>query len=111
VIEALRELRDRTLYSGESELAFCHSETGRPLDRSKLIRRFRDATKRAEVRPITFHELRHTFGTRMAASGVPLRTAMKEGLPGGNLRLSSRTNLEEARLHVARWARSKSKED
>ena len=28
----------------------------------------------AEVREITFHELRHTFGTRMAAAGVPLRT-------------------------------------
>jgi integrase len=26
------------------------------------------------VREITFHELRHTFGTRMAGAGVPLRT-------------------------------------
>ena len=26
------------------------------------------------MRNITFHELRHTFGTRMAAAGVPLRT-------------------------------------
>ena len=34
---------------------------------------------------------------------------MKEGLLGGKLRLSSRTDLEEARLHVARWTRSKSK--
>jgi hypothetical protein len=33
-----------------------------------------------------------------------LRTAMKEGLLGGKLCLSSRTYLEEARLHVARWA-------
>ncbi len=38
------------------------------------MRRFTQATERAEVRPITFHELRHTFGTRMAAAGVPLRT-------------------------------------
>jgi hypothetical protein len=29
---------------------------------------------RAEVHAITFHELRHTFGTRMAAAGTPLRT-------------------------------------
>jgi integrase len=35
---------------------------------------FKQATERAEVRRITFHELRHTFGTRMAAGGVPLRT-------------------------------------
>ena len=25
-------------------------------------------------RPIRFHDLRHTFGTRMAAAGAPLRT-------------------------------------
>ncbi|MGA2322115.1 MAG: tyrosine-type recombinase/integrase [Solirubrobacteraceae bacterium] len=32
------------------------------------------AIGRAHVREITFHELRHTFGTRVAAAGVPLRT-------------------------------------
>jgi site-specific recombinase XerD len=26
------------------------------------------------VRPVRFHDLRHTFGTRMAAAGVPMRT-------------------------------------
>ena len=26
------------------------------------------------MRPVRFHDLRHTFGTRMAAAGVPLRT-------------------------------------
>lgn len=30
--------------------------------------------ERAGVHQITFHELRHTFGTRMAAAGAPLRT-------------------------------------
>ncbi len=44
------------------------------MDRSKLIRRFRQAIERADVTRITFHELRHTFGTRMAAAGVPIRT-------------------------------------
>lgn len=43
------------------------------MDRSKLVRRFKQAVDKAKVRPITFHELRHTFGTRMAAAGVPLR--------------------------------------
>jgi integrase len=41
---------------------------------SKLVRRFKKALEQADVRRITFHELRHTFGTRMAANGVPLRT-------------------------------------
>jgi integrase len=74
VVEALSELRERSAYAHESELVFAHPESGRPLDRSKLVRRFKQATERAEVRQITFHELRHTFGTRMASAGVPLRT-------------------------------------
>ena len=57
-----------------SELVFAHPESGQPLDRSKLVRRFKNALQRAKVRQVTFHELRHTFGTRMAAAGVPLRT-------------------------------------
>ena len=56
------------------DLVFCHPETGKPLDRSKLVRRFKQALERADVHRITFHELRHTFGTRMAASGAPMRT-------------------------------------
>ncbi len=74
VAVALAELRERSYYRSDSELVFAHPESGRPLDRSKLIRRFRQATERAGVRGVTFHELRHTFGTRMAAAGVPLRT-------------------------------------
>jgi integrase len=72
--DALTALHERSLYGAESDLVFCHPETGHPLDRSKLVRRFKRALQRAEVRRITFHELRHTFGTRMAANGVPLRT-------------------------------------
>jgi len=33
-----------------------------------------DAVARAGLRPIRFHDLRHTFGTQAAAAGVPLRT-------------------------------------
>ena len=74
VVSALTKLRDDSAYAHDSELVFCHPESGSPLDRSKLVRRFKQATERADVRRITFHELRHTFGTRMAAEGVPLRT-------------------------------------
>jgi integrase len=74
VVDALALLRERSCYSHDSELVFCHPESGNPLDRSKLVRRFKQRLREAEVRPIVFHELRHTFGTRMAAAGVPLRT-------------------------------------
>jgi integrase len=73
VAVALSDLRGRSSYPRDEDLVFAHPETGRPLDRSKLIRRFKHAIRAAEVREITFHELRHTFGTRIAASGVPLR--------------------------------------
>ena len=47
--------------------------TGRLVDASKLRKRFTRAVERAELHVITFHELRHTFGTQMAAAGAPLR--------------------------------------
>jgi integrase len=43
------------------------------LDPSKLQKRFKKAGQRAGLRPVRFHDLRHTFGTRMAAAGAPLR--------------------------------------
>ena len=39
-----------------------------------LSRRFEKALSKAKVREVHFHGMRHTFGTRMAASGVALRT-------------------------------------
>jgi integrase len=40
-----------------------------------ILRRMRKALKAAGLDPShRFHDLRHTFGTRMAAHGVPMRT-------------------------------------
>ena len=64
----------RSRFDGDDELVFAHPQTGRPLDPSKVTRRFKAACERASVRPVRFHDLRHTFATRMAAAGVPLRT-------------------------------------
>jgi integrase len=44
------------------------------MDRSRLLKRFKAAGHRAGLEQVRFHDLRHTFGTRMAAAGVPLRT-------------------------------------
>ena len=73
IAEALTQLQADTLFPRPQDLVFAHPDTGRPLDRSKLIRRFKEAVSRADVNTVTFHELRHTFGTRMAAAGVPIR--------------------------------------
>lgn len=61
-------------YQGDDDLVFCHPETGAPLDRSRLLKRFKAAAKTAGLRDVRFHDLRHTFGTRMAGTGVALRT-------------------------------------
>lgn len=64
----------RSDYNGDDELVFAHPQTGNPLDRSKVTRRFQDACRTAGVREVRFHDLRHTFATRLAASGQPIRT-------------------------------------
>ena len=63
----------RTEFGAEDDLVFAHPQTGNALDRSKVTKRFKEACLEAKVRPIRFHDLRHTFGTRLAASGQPLR--------------------------------------
>ena len=61
-------------WSADGDLVFAHPHTGKPLDRSRLLKRFKAALGRSGVREVRFHDLRHTFGTRMAAAGVPMRT-------------------------------------
>ncbi len=71
---ALDRLYQDTRWKQDDDLVFAHPHTGKPIDRSRLLKRFKAALKRAGVRPVRFHDLRHTFGTRMAAAGVPMRT-------------------------------------
>ena len=72
---ALESLRAQSAYAFEGDLVFGHPQTGEPLDRAYVRKRFQRACRRAGVRTIRFHDLRHTSGTRVAASGeVSLRT-------------------------------------
>jgi integrase len=64
----------RSAYRADDDLVFCHPELGTVLDHSGLVRRFKKALRNAGVREVRFNDLRHTFGTRMAAAGVPMRT-------------------------------------
>jgi integrase len=64
----------RSAFQGDEDLVFPHPHTGEVLDHSALVRRYKKALRAAGVREVRFNDLRHTFGTRMAAAGVPLRT-------------------------------------
>jgi integrase len=64
VAKALDELSRRDWFIGDDDLVF-PGETGSHLDGSALRRRYMSALKRAKLRPLRFHDLRHTFGTRM----------------------------------------------
>ncbi len=56
-------------------LVFPDPHTGGPMDKAKTLRRFRRTLRAAGVDDThTLRDLRHTFGTRMAAGGVPMRT-------------------------------------
>jgi integrase len=69
----LRRHFERSCFAGDDDLVFAHPRLGTVVDPSKVQKRFRSAVKRAGIRHIRFHDLRHTFGTRMAAAGAPLR--------------------------------------
>jgi integrase len=64
------------LPSGSDDgLVFADPLADGPLDKAAILRRLRKALKAAKLAEShTFHDLRHTFGTRMAAAGVPMRT-------------------------------------
>ncbi len=70
---ALERLSRRQDFTGPDELVFCNA-FGRALDGSALRRRFKLARDRAGLRPLRFHDLRHTYGSLLAAAGVDLVT-------------------------------------
>src|SRR5215210_4365223 len=64
--ETLARLGQRQRWISQDDLVF-PGELGGYLDASALRRRYDRALRRAALRPLRFHDLRHTFGTRMIA--------------------------------------------
>ena len=64
VATALARLGDRENWTGDDDLVFA-SEGGDYLSDSALRVRYKAALTRANLRNLRFHDLRHTFGTRM----------------------------------------------
>jgi len=66
VATALAPLSQREDWLGDDDLVFV-GIAGSYLDGSALRRRYKAALAAAGLRPLRFHDLRHTFGTRMIA--------------------------------------------
>lgn len=67
VSQTLATILGREQFAGDDDLVF-PNEAGRWLDGSALRRRYKDAQASAKLRPLRFHDLRHTFGTHGRAS-------------------------------------------
>ncbi len=69
--DALRRLQDRGEFVDAGELVLVN-HLGRHLDGSALRRRYRKAQTAAGVAPLKWHDLRHSFGSLLAAGGISL---------------------------------------
>jgi integrase len=69
VLELLKEkARGRSL---DQDLVFC-SQAGTMVDHNNLRRAFRAAMGKAKIADFHFHDLRHTFATRLTQGGIDL---------------------------------------
>ncbi len=72
---ALDRLFQASAHQGDDDLVVGHPVTGAAIPKANVTRRLHKALDDAGLdRDHVFHDLRHTFGTTMAAAGVPMRT-------------------------------------
>ncbi|MGH2834457.1 MAG: tyrosine-type recombinase/integrase, partial [Solirubrobacteraceae bacterium] len=73
LIRTLKALKQRRHDTGENDYVFA-GEGGRPMSGERLRERFVGAVAEAGLPRIPMYNLRHSFGTALAADGVPIRT-------------------------------------
>jgi integrase len=75
VADALDRLFDASARRGANDLVFADPLAGGPLNDNAIRDRLRSTLRAAGLDVAhRFHDLRHTFGTAMAAAGMPMRT-------------------------------------
>jgi integrase len=103
--EALERLRGRDDFTAREELVFCNWR-GRALDPSALVARFKRARDAAGLRPLRFHDLRHTYGSLLATGGVPV-TEIQAAMGHADLQTTARyLHARQASEQVDRFARA-----
>ncbi|MBA3844868.1 MAG: site-specific integrase, partial [Actinobacteria bacterium] len=88
LVSELKDHLERSRFSEAIDLVFCNPASGAVRDGSHIRRRFIATAGRAGLRPVRFHDLRHTFGTQMAAAGAPMR-AVQEWMGHSNYQTTS----------------------
>jgi len=79
-LKAIRHLKGQTIFSNDD---------GSTLKHDQLHERLWTACRRAGLRRIKWHELRHTFASQLAIAGVPLRQ-VQEWLGHGSIQMTMR---------------------
>ncbi len=100
VTQALARLLQRERFTGPDDLVF-PNDVGRWLDGSALRRRYKDAQAAAGLRPLRFHDLRHTFGTHGRASAESDRE-LQEWMGHADARTTARYTHYRPRKDAAR---------
>lgn len=102
---ALDRLRGRGDFTAPDELVFCNW-LGRPIDSSALRRRFKHARDSAGLRPLRLHDLRHTYGSLLAAAGI-LVTDIQQAMGHADLQTTARyLHARQASEQVDRFGRA-----
>ncbi|TMK98217.1 MAG: site-specific integrase [Actinobacteria bacterium] len=102
---ALERLHARGDFAAREELVFCNWR-GRALDPSALVARFKRARDAAGLRALRFHDLRHTYGSLLAAAGVPV-TDIQSAMGHADLQTTARyLHARQASEQVDRFARA-----
>jgi integrase len=105
VAERLARLSQRSEGTGDDDLVF-PGDFETYLDGSALRRRFVAAAARAGLRPIRFHDLRHTFGT-LAVRGAESIVELQTWLGHAEVRTTMRyTHYREQQDAAARLAKA-----
>ncbi len=104
----LDRLFKQSRWQADDDLVFAAPHTGEPPYKPGILKRYRKALVAAQLEEShVFHDLRHTFGTRMAAAGVPIRTLQN----GSGIATSARRSATPITRRAAakrRWSRPRS---
>lgn len=99
VAQTLARLLQRDRFTAPDDLLF-PNDVGRYLDGSALRRRYKAAQKRAELRPLRLHDLRHTFGSLAITRGSTVD--VQAWLGHADARTTARYTHYKARSNEAR---------